>query len=394
MGEKALFDTSLAGLPPGVYEIVFDVAIERPTVMRRSSWLAVLAPWQSPPELRGRGFGIEDVTGMGDAAATAAVVAASGVRSVKVRLWDRSTSMDDIRLGRQKTIALLEALNQRSVECIGVLGDPPEALITTADGLRPGIADLLSQAGSSYEAALGYTVSRYCGPVGRWQIGEAGDGSVLRLHRQADLLSAALMQIDRLTAAQPIALAWPALYDLPAALPSRLDYISMRVDESIAPSEIGYYIPARSNAAAASSLPIQLTLPAGGWSGQDPDGRIINFVRRALAAKVAGIDEIFFEQLVDAQTGLMRSASRPDELLLAARTLSDMLGGTRYVGNMQLESAGEALVFERTDGAEVLVLWHDDPRGSVLQPLYLGRDLSVTDIWGNRHPVPQADRVP
>lgn len=393
--QPALFRTSVDDLPPGVYEFVFDVDAERPTVMRRSRWLAVLAPLQSSAAVRGMGFGIENITGLDDPARTAAIVQAVGVRAVKVRLWNQSSTAEELRNGHPETIALLEALNKAGVECIGVLGDPPAVLTTAAADLRPGVADLLSQPLSHYEAALSFTVSRFCGPVRRWQIGEPGDDSVLQLHQQRNLLREALEQIDRLTAAQPVSLAWPALYELPSPVPERIDAVSLLLDEAITPPEIAHYLPRRRQDAegVAAAPAVQLTLPGLPWSGQDADGRIIDFVQRIVAAKVAGVDEIFFDRLLGGGSGLMRSAERPDELLLVARTITDMLGTSRYVGDMQLESAGQALVFERADGSEVLVLWHDDPHGTVLQPLYLGQQLHATDVWGNRRPVPHNDRV-
>ncbi len=396
-GQPATHRATVSSLAPGIYEIVFDVSAERPSVLRRWSHVAVLAPWQSPKGLRGVGFGIEDLSGLDDPTATAAVVAASGVGAVKVRLWNRSTNEDEIRLGRPATVRLLDALGRQGVECIGVLGKPPDILAAETAALRPGIMDLFGQPKSTYESALGFTVSRYCGPVHRWQIGEVDDSSVLRLHQDSQLPAAALAQMDRLTAAQAVSLAWPALYSLPSRLPERLDAVSLRIDQSIGPAELVHYLPERAAGGkqGGGHVPpaVQLTFAAADAGQHDADGRLIDFVHRVLAAKVAGVDEIFFEHLVDSKTGLMQSARKPDELLLVVRTLSDMLGSARYIGPMQLESGGHALVFERADGSEVLVLWHDDPRGTVTQPLYLGRELYATDIWGRRSRIPTVDRL-
>ena len=120
---------------------------------------------------------------------------------------------------------------------------------------------------------------------------------------------------------------------------------------------------------------------------------MVDLVSRVLAARRAGVEQIFFDKLTDSETGLMTESGRPGELFLVARTLCDMLGAARFAGWLLLEHEATAMVFARPDGSETLLVWKDDLPGPIKEPLYLGENLTQTDLFGNQSPIPRFGSV-
>jgi hypothetical protein len=253
-----------------------------------------------------------------------------------------------------------------------------------------GVTDLLALGDELGRQPLGFTVSRYAGIIGAWQMGCDEDPSVVRLQVEPGLLDGALVQLDQLTAASPVGLPWPALYSLPAALPERVDFVALHIGPEVLPEQIHEYL---APLAQGGAVRVYLTLDPISRSRHDPDERIFDFVMRVLAAKQAGVREVFFNRLTDAETGLLAEAHRPSELLVVARTLTDLLGGTEFAGWMPMEHDANAMVFERADGSEVIVLWRTAGKFPVKEPLYLGESLTQIDLWGNRQAIPRFGSV-
>ena len=109
------------------------------------------------------------------------------------------------------------------------------------------------------------------------------------------------------------------------------------------------------------------------------DARAAQFIRKIVAAKEHGADAIFISKPFDDRAGLMRANGMPAELLLPWRAAASMLGGTKYLGTIQLPNGSENRIFVRPDGQAVMVVWNDQPTQEIL---YLGKDVHVVDLWG------------
>ncbi len=383
-------EVELTGLPPGAYHVTYDTPGEKPTVLCRRASFAVLAPRQNPPHLVGGGFGLADPTGIKDPKRLADVVTHLGVRALKIPIWRSDTTAEEIERGSLLIEQVLNTLRYRKVECIGVFAEAPQYLVKESTDPVRGMADLLSMEESRWEKAVGYTVSRYGGMFASWQLGGDDDPSTVRLQTEPDLLEAVTLRMDRLTAARPLGMPWPAVYAPPSKMPPRVDYVCLRIGTEIAPGQIHEYID---GIRSADGPRLYLTLEPITRSGHDPDDRVFDFVSRVLAAKQAGVEEIFFHKLIDPERGLMGSAGEPTEMFLVARTLTDMLRSTRFAGWLPLEHEAKAMVFERQDGSETIVIWKEDLKFPIKTPLYLGEQLTQTDLLGNRTLLPRFGSV-
>ncbi len=111
------------------------------------------------------------------------------------------------------------------------------------------------------------------------------------------------------------------------------------------------------------------------------EDRIREFVQQIIAAKRQGADGIFISDVFTDAAGVMNDDGTPGELFLPWRSAASVLGGTRYLGELQLPQGSHNHVFQREDGELVMVLWNEQPTTEVL---YLGESLQQLDVWGNR----------
>lgn len=381
---------TLRELPPGAYHVNYGIPGDASKVLCRQASFAVFAPPSGPESLRGKGFGVADITGITGSETLVDLLSQVSPRMVKIPLWLSATQATELERGNPVLETVLNKLRLRGVNFVGVFAEPPEYIRRqVTDDIR-GMTDLLAMKEELWQRPISYTVSRYAGIISAWQIGKDGDPSVTRLQTEPQTLEPAAKQIDRLTAGVPLGVPWPALYAWPTTFPARVDFLALRIGPEILPEQIQEYL---SGQTAAGSPRVFLTIEPIPQSGHDPDERLFDFVSRVLAAKRAGVEEIFFGRLVDAESGLMRAADEPSELLVVARTLSDVLGGTRFAGWMPLENTPTAMVFERADGSEIICLWKEHGARGIKEPLLLGDNLVQIDLWGNRTPVAQVQSV-
>jgi hypothetical protein len=106
--------------------------------------------------------------------------------------------------------------------------------------------------------------------------------------------------------------------------------------------------------------------------------RAADLVRRMIAAKIHGAEAIFCPDPFDPEHGLLGPDGTPGELLLPWRTTALLLGGTEYLGSVELPGGSPNHVFARGDEA-VMVVWNDRPRDEVI---FLGENVQQVDLWG------------
>jgi hypothetical protein len=387
---EARQSATLRPLAPGAYHVDYSLPDDISRVLGRKVSLAVFAPPSGPAYLRGNGFGVADITGIDETDRLVDVLTHLMARTVKVPLWNATTQAADLAQSNAELEAVLNKLHLRGVSFVGVFAEPPEYLRRQVSDEVRGLADLLALKEELWRTPLSYTVSRYAGIVSAWQIGRDKDLSLTRLQTEPKVLESATKQIDLLTAGTPLGVPWPALYAWPTALPPRVDFLALRIGPEILPEQINEYVLGQ---ASAGGPRVYLTIEPIARSTHDPDERLSDFVSRVLAAKQAGVAEVFFSELVHPESGLLRAADEPTELLVVAHTLSDVLGGARFAGSMPMENGSTAMVFERDDGSELLCLWNELGGRGIREPLLLGQHLTQIDLWGNRRPVPQVESV-
>jgi hypothetical protein len=159
-------------------------------------------------------------------------------------------------------------------------------------------------------------------------------------------------------------------------------FLALSADPPLAHQELSAYLDATREAGAARWVVLQ-PLGRQGYSTQT---RIIDLVRRMMAAKMHGAEAVFVPEPFSSDHGLMNDDGTPGELFLPWRTTALALGGSTFLGSIGLPQGSQNYLFGRNDQA-VMVVWADRPRKEVI---YLGGQVRRIDLWG-RHSVPPSD---
>jgi hypothetical protein len=112
--------------------------------------------------------------------------------------------------------------------------------------------------------------------------------------------------------------------------------------------------------------------------GNDLQRRVGNLVDRMILAKMHGAEAIFFSDPFDARLGLVRSDGAPQELFLPWRTTAMILGGTQYLGNIDLPGGHTLRCFGRTGRCVAVV----PAEAAGNDAIYLGDDVRQVDLFG------------
>jgi hypothetical protein len=97
-----------------------------------------------------------------------------------------------------------------------------------------------------------------------------------------------------------------------------------------------------------------------------------------LAAKMNGADAVFVPQPFDDNVGIMGADGSPGELLVPWRTTAALIGGSEYLGPLQLPDGSTGHMFAR-DGRAVMAVWAERP---TTEHVFLGDDVEQIDVWG------------
>lgn len=337
----------------------------------------------------------------------------AGVKLVKLPVWFQP---DDDRRG-DAIIRFAEQLSARGIETIGILEDPTPRL---ADPLTkaspPEIQSFLSTDPSYWTPRIDHVITRLSLRIRWWQLGYDNDTSFVGFNDLIDKITAIRNQMFRF--GQDIQMGIGGRWDYPRdwKQPLSWDFEQMSGREQLDAAGLEKALAEAPPSAArrwvlVAPPEVDRSLPEGA-DPNDPDDplmraalvnrhqqRVRDFVKQILVAKIHGADGIFvanpFSGLADVtlgRTGVMNEDGTPGELLLPWRTCARLLGRAEFLGSLQLPSGSKNWLFKRPDGQVVMVLWNlqdetdleEANATPVRETLYLGDDVHVVDVWGDR----------
>lgn len=346
-----------------------------------------------------------------------------GVNLVKVPVW---FSANNPRRG-DELIRFVEMLGASYIDVVGIIDRPPAAAAGPNMPRDISIADVLSVESSPWSAALEPVMSRLALRVRWWQLGSDFDTSLIglpTLNKRMEKLRTALFRFgqdvrlglcseweassiysgkvawDFVQLTTPVQPSSQSLDQLIVAQPSNTAQRWIMIE----PADATSISATISEPDEALCMPIcavsgGLVVPLATWvetavemprqSEAFRKARATDFVHRLIKAKLHGADAIFVARPFDNERGLMREDGMPSELLLPWRTTAAMLGGAKYLGEIQLPAGSENRIFLRPDGQVVMVLWSVAPAREVL---YLGANVRHIDLTGRTRQVTQQGR--
>ena len=307
-----------------------------------------------------------------------------GVGWVKYPLWyGERTSEERI----EELIQFSERLSGDGIELVGMLDRPPaEIRDRFGDANSLEAADIFTSDPRAWYPSLEPVLTRLSTRVQWWQLGRDTDTSFVGCLRLEKKLSEIKKELDRVGQGVNLGIGWGWIDELPGRrgqTPS-LRFLTLSADPPLTHQELSTYLKGSQPSGDTSDDPLDGRVRR--WVGLRPlsrddyaiDVRAADLVRRMMAAKIHAADGVFVSDPVDTRRGLLNDDGTPGELLLAWRTAALALGGSEYLGSLELPGGSPNQVFSRADDA-VMVVWNDKP---VEEVIYLGEDARQFDVWG------------
>jgi hypothetical protein len=269
-----------------------------------------------------------------------------------------------------------ERLAMEHIEVVAVLDQPPPALRARFpdDGPLPVASVFLDP--EMWREAIDPAASTYSLKVHWWQLGADGDASFIGIPKLAETISGIQARIQRYGQQVKVGFAVGWSERTPAAGPERPPwaFLTLADDPSLPVDELQTKLSAGTGA----GVQRWFTLEPSGDAALDVETRARLLMRRMLAARIAGVQQIYFGDPFDSQHGLFSAAQLPREMLLPWRTTAAYLADSEYLGSVSLPSGSRNHVFAQGQEA-MMIVWNDQP---TTETLYLGEHVEQVDLWG------------
>jgi hypothetical protein len=344
----------------------------------------------------------------------AVLLGQSGLGWAKMPVWydTRDTAKAD------RIAWFAEQLSIQGIELVGVLDQPPPELraVFREQGRLP-VASVFAEP-ELWQPAVGPVMTRLSLKVHWWQLGHDSDVSFVGYPQLETKLAEIKRNLEQYGQQINLGINWRWIYATPPVSGPRSPpwaFLSRGVDPPFTAEEIAAYLstgaqtdrhsasardkssaktqrpPAASvrNASTSAKLPsvtrrtsleprrwmLMTPLPRDEYSGEV---RVQDLVQRMLAAKIHGADAVFLPQPFSDDAGVLNVDGSPGEMFVPWRTTAMLIGGSEYLGPLQLPGGSVGHMFAR-DGGAVMALSSERP---VTERVYFGEDVEQIDVWG------------
>lgn len=298
----------------------------------------------------------------------------SGVRWLKYPLWYTDGASDK---PIDQFLAFNDRLNSHGIEVVGILGRPLPDSGTTADDQGALVAaDVFAADPEKWYPLLEPMMARVASQIRWWQLGHDCDTSFVGYPNLAGKIEQVRTVLNRFGQDVNLGIGWGWMNRLPP-VPGKTApwrFLNLSAEPPLTEEELGSYLDGTADAKTERWAVLE-ALPRNKYP---VEVRAADLVRRIIAAKIHNAQGICMPDPFDPERGLMQGDGTVDELFLAWRTTALLLGGTSYLGSIQLPHNSHNEVFAHAGGA-VMVVWNDRPTDEVL---YLGENLRQYDLWG------------
>ena len=311
----------------------------------------------------------------------AEVMGHSGCNWCKFPLWDESQPANR----EEQLVWFAERLGLRRIELVGLLSDPPEALLKQLFGAESQqAAGIFSMPTQIWYPSLEPIMTRLSLKVRWWQLGLDRDQSFVGYPELGKKIEQLKKQFTRYGQRVYLGMGWSWLKELPAEKPT-WDFLTFSAEPPLTWEEQVSYLRATKNSGCLR------------WVVLDPlrrehyplETRTADLAMRMIAAKMEGADGVFVPQAMSDSTGILNRDGTVGELFIPWRTVAHLLAGAKPLGSLQLPSNCRTQVFQRGEEI-VMAVWSDQPTSV---PLFLGEDARQIDLWGSETAVPMEDGV-
>ncbi|HEY5315230.1 MAG TPA: hypothetical protein VIK18_22050, partial [Pirellulales bacterium] len=216
-----------------------------------------------------------------------------------------------------------------------------------------------------------------------WQVGRDGDASFARAEDPAAAWQPLAERVRRVAGDVEIGSYWPpALSGKPQGRPP-WPLVCLARERAESDDELADRLAKIRSQGANVMLDMQADDAEAADTAQAASEQAAGLIHRMLAAKVAGVQFIGFEDPLDPNRGMIDRQGACQARLLAWRTAAWAMGPGQYAGHLAMPGGSRCEVF-LDDGRAMLVVWNDVP---TQERLYLGAAAEVVDALGWRQQI-------
>ena len=377
---RTQLDWNIPGLEPGFYRMTVALVGGGSLQLNAETTLAVV---QEFGELhRGLyGWTMQDGHQQMGAADFASWLARLGVSWVKYPCWEPD------KLARDELRAVFTRLQEARIQTVGMIDQPPVEHIRKFSDSRDVVAAEIFRDSQTWKSLLSPIMGQFTQKVSMWQLGGERDFSFLGLSRLPEQVAEIVQGLEESHGQKiEVILSWPWLEPLAPSNESTWQGICRSSTPPLSVTELNAFLERSDSEQADAGFATPRT-----WLLIDPldakiydqKTRIRDLILRMATARKHRVQATFITNPHDPQFGLLRSDSRPGELLLPWRTTSLLLGNLRAVGSMRLRSQAMNEVYINAKRA-VVVMWAEEETEELA---YFGDGASMVDVWGKVTPL-------
>ena len=226
--------------------------------------------------------------------------------------------------------------------------------------------------------------------VPNWQLGRDDDRSLMGFDEIATLLEHIDSQSQNQGLNASFGLPWDWVYPFPqfpfdVGSQQPRGFLALDNEWPLTVDDLAYYLNATNDNGVTRFVMLKL-IDRRRYSFE---GRVIDMVRRMIAAKEHGADAVFLANPFDSDVGLFNPDGEPGELFLPWRTTARMISGKQPLGGFTMPRGSENHLFRGQSGT-IMAVWNEVPTDEVL---FLGKNSEIVDVWGRKtRPMPDNQR--
>lgn len=377
--------------PPGFYRVSSQLQREGQVIMRKETSFVVLDLVKTA-SLQGEfGLAVPHGADQLEAADFVSIMVESGINWIKYPMWDRADQHDS---NKQMFLgSVLSGLEEKGISTVGLLNHPPMELRNKFPSDWEGVSNIFTMPIPFWKYSIDDVMAKYSGNVRIWQLGDDSDKSFMGRSDMMVTLSNIKAEFDRIGRDTNIGVSWDWQLPIPTSERANEFFLALNSQQGLNPEQISDKLRATEGHGFErwvhlTSTPLQSTPP------KLMEARASDLVKRMIAAKIGGAEKIFMTDIFDPETGLLREDGSPTELFIPWRTLALALRGSDYLGSMQFPNGSINYIFSR-QGQATLVIWNPSSteESPLIEEMYLGEDVQLTTIWGQRTSLPLVKRI-
>ncbi len=301
-----------------------------------------------------------------------------GAGWVKFPVWfDMSDTLMADRL-----VQMTERLQTLGIQCVGRIDQPPDSQRELfGEGSESLPALVIFRDGQAWEPVLEPVLTRMGLKIDWFQIGNDDDRSFQNHINLSELVADIRSRMQNYSQELKLALCWSWLDHPQSDAGAPWNALQFSTEPQLTTSELSSYATEKIG----EGSDLWVTLDPLDEKNYTLIDRVRDLTERMVVIKQTGISAAFVRDPFAPSTGLFRDGFSIGELLIPWTTLVSAIGEKEYVGSVELPagSYNHAFVSENTG---LMLLWSDVPK---TEALYLGREVSATDVWGRTVPVEQ-----